>query len=66
MTRSEFIKYTSLAPFGFFFGQMGRFGESHESTPLQNEQDDFPHFATDRFFVDIHAHVTLKPFNSDD
>jgi microsomal dipeptidase-like Zn-dependent dipeptidase len=66
MTRNNFIKYTALTPFAFFFGRKGFFGESHEKTNFKNEDSAFPNFATEHFFADIHAHVTLKPFNSDD
>lgn len=66
MTRTDFIKYTALTPFAFFFGRKGFFGESHEQNDINSKEDGLLNFATEHFFADIHAHVTLKPFNSDD
>jgi microsomal dipeptidase-like Zn-dependent dipeptidase len=65
MNRKEFLKYAALTPFGFFFGSKQVFGESHEIQEINNEKGRFPNFTANGFFVDIHAHVSLKPFNSE-
>ncbi len=65
MNRKDFLKYAAFAPFGFFFGSKQLFGESNEIQEINNEIGSFPIFSRNSFFVDIHAHASLKPFNSD-